>query len=296
MTDSPCDQIRELFFEAKERIIIISAFIGASALDSLLDATKQVSERSVYVRWDFNDVASGASDWQSWDIARRHNVPMYARPKLHAKLYVADNRVLVGSANATTPGLSGPTKGNLELLILEDAEIEPVKQIVRRIQESSMLANPLGKDITLQSHSDSANGNDDKILVWLPRSDPGRFLRVVAGEIPPDDDSLQDKSDLRLTESAIGPGEIRKAVFELTVFRIVRSAFDNRVLPMSISELRNLLSSQVSPAMAKLPIETMKRLCRWLGEFGENTVMTPSTDSSFGQLVPGKLLRSESIR
>ena len=191
-------------------MIIVSAFVGAKALDSLLDAAKRVAERRLYVRWDLNDIATGASDWESWDVARSHHVPMYACPKLHAKLYIADDKVLIGSANATTPGLSGPSNGNLELLVLEDAEIDPVKEIVLRIQESSVLANPLGKDIALRPTS--KNGNTE-ILIWLPKSDPSRFLRVMAGEISHDEESRQDKSSLRLTQSVVGRAENSQGSF-----------------------------------------------------------------------------------
>ena len=293
MTEAPLDQIRQLFLKANKRVIIISAFIGAKVLDSLLGGTKHVIERSIYVRWDFHDIASGATDWQSWDVARSHSVPMYACPKLHAKLYIADNKVLLGSANATTSGLSGPSKGNLELLILEDAGIFPVKQIIRRVRESSTLANPLGIDISLQSSFENDDRTEDSLPFWLPKSDPTRFLGVMAGTVPYDVESQRDKSALKLSQSVVGRTEIRKAVFNVTVFRIVREAFVDRVRPMSIVELRELLASQASPVFAQLPIGTMERLCRWLGEFGENTVMTPSIDSSFGQLTPGKLLGSE---
>lgn len=297
MIEAPLHQVQELFARAKEQVIIISAFVGSEALDSLLEAARHVPERRVYVRWDWHDIASGASDWRSWDVARRHNAPMFACPGLHAKAYIGDNMALIGSANATTPGLSGPPNGNLELLVLEHADTVQVEKVVRRVQEISILATPMGDDITRHVLQPSDHGSDTKSAhpVWLPCSAPDRFLKAMAGNAPHDAESLQDKDSLRLSKSTAGRAEIREAVFDATVFRVVRTEFEDRVLPMSILELRTLLANQASPSIEQLPQESIERLCQWLGEFGENTIMTPSADPSSAQLVPGKLLASESF-
>ena len=296
MIEAPLHQIRELFGRAQERVIIISAFVGSEALDSLLKAASQVPDRRVYVRWDWHDIASGASDWRSWDVARRHGAPIFACPGLHAKLYIADNKALLGSANATTPGLSGPPKGNLELLVLEDAGIDPIKELVRRVKEISSPASPMGEDVILQDPLASDADHHDRIPIWIPESDPARFLKAMAGDIPHDDESARDRDALRLGENAAGRAEIRKATFNATAFRIVRTAFEGRVSPMGIPELRSLLSSQASSAIEGFSREATERLCLWLGEFGENTVMVSATATTSAQLMPGKLLASERIR
>jgi len=295
MTEAPLRQIQALFARAKKRVIIISAFVGSEALESLLQAAAQAPERKVYVRWDRHDIASGASDWRSWDVARRHKAPMFRCPGLHAKAYISDSEALIGSANATTPGLSGPPNGNLELLVPTGADTAQVEAVVRRVQETSFLAPPIGGDIVRHEPRPSGHGEDSETAhpVWLPRSAPDLFLKAMTGNAPHDKESAQDKEALRLAESVSGRDEIRKAVFDATVFRVVRFAFEDRVLPMNISELRTVLANQVSPAIQQLSKESMGRLCQWLGEFGENTVMTPTTDPSLAQLVPGKLLGSK---
>lgn len=293
MSRTPLNQIQQLFAEASKRIIIISAFVGSEALDLLLEAGGQVQERSIYVRWDVSDIASGASDWRAWDVAHRHNVPILACPGLHAKVYISDDKALIGSANATTPGLSGPPNGNLELLVLEDAETDPIRQLVRRIQEISFPASPLGGDVALQERLANDADHHDRLPIWIPNSDPVRFLKAMAGDIPHDNESGQDRDALRLSDNAAGRAEIRKAAFNATVFRIVRAAFENRVSPMGLSEFRSLLSSQAHPAMERLPVEAMERLCQWLGEYGENTSMVPATATTSVRLMPGKLLMSE---
>ena len=290
----PLHQIQTLFARARKRVIIISAFVGSEALDLLLEAVGQVQERSIYVRWDISDIASGASDWRAWDVAHRHNVPILACPGLHAKVYISDDKALIGSANATTPGLSGPPNGNLELLVLEDAETDPIRQLVRRVQEISSPASPLGEDVALQERLVNDAEHHDRLPIWIPNSDPVRFLKAMAGDnIPHDNGSGQDRDALRLSDNAAGRAEIRKAAFNATVFRIVRAAFENRVSPMGISELRSLLSSHASPTMERLPDKTMERLCQWLGEYGENTSMVPATATTSARLTPGKLLMSE---
>ena len=117
LTDS-LSRVRRLFTGARHRVVVVSAFVGAEALDKILESVpEEVEQIAVFARWDTNDIASGATDWQAWDVASRHAVPFYACPGLHAKMYIADEKALVGSANATARGLGFGGISNLELLI-----------------------------------------------------------------------------------------------------------------------------------------------------------------------------------
>ena len=290
--DNPLNQIRSLFKGAKERIIIISAFVGAQVLDSLLTAGQSSVKCEVFTRWAISDVASGASDWQAWEVAQRHKVPMFACSRLHAKLYVADDKVLLGSANATESGLRGLPSGNLELLVPEGAEMEEIQQLITEVRESSSLASPFGADILSNESSCPTDGENIALPIWIPKSDPRHFLMAMMGEAPHNRESQLDREALGVDGHALHRGDIRKALADITVFRIVRNEFARRIVPMGQTELRMLLAKQVAPDLEFLSDESVDLLVQWLGAFGENTHLNPSKDGIPAKLVPGRLLAS----
>ena len=286
--------IRGLFEAAKDRALIISAYVGHAAVAQLLDASAAAEERAVYARWNIDDVASGASDWRVWDVADERNVPFFACPRLHAKMYVADNRALVGSANATGPGLGIVANANLEVLVEVDTSHTGVMGVIEAARETSALASPIGPDIADRQRTSQEEDDGLHVPIWLPKSDPGLFLRAMVGKGPHNDLSRQDRESVSLPPFA-SPSRaiIRKVLRDMTAFRIVRREFETRMTGMGISELRTLLASRVSANLAHLKDDDVVLLVRWLGQFGANTIATPSARAENLQLMPGTLLGSD---
>ena len=286
MTDS-LSRIRELFDGARDRVIVVSAFIGAEALDELLKSVPEdVKEIAVYARWSTNDIASGATDWQAWDVASRHAVPFYACPGLHAKMYIADEKALVGSANATAPGLGLGGKSNLELLIPANAGHEDVAGVLAAVEERSSIAAPIGADAA------DCVGECSTFPFWLPQVPPELFMDALNGRIPHTDETLAASDALELQEGESSISKIRLALGQKTAFRFVRQVFNGRPLPMNEEELQKLFSERIDSRFADLPNESFALLVRWLGQFGVNTHLAPPTDGSGLVLVPGGILTS----
>lgn len=285
MIDS-LDRIRSLFRSAQERVLVISAFLSADILQTLLTETPGDVERMIFANWSAEDIASGASDWQAWDVAREFGAQMFACPALHAKIFVADGCAIVGSANATKSGLSGYPAGNLELLVEVDAELDDVADVIKMVQDASKPALPLGPDLKFVA--------DDSVTarVWSPESDPETFLRAMKGEIEHNDETEKDRKALGLSNDRLGRSEIKNALRDRTAFRVVRHSFENRLVPMNQQQLRVLFQATYATDQDQLSDKDVNLLARWLGQFGENTHLTPSGKDGF-LLAPGELLHSE---
>lgn len=286
MTDS-LSRIRELFSGARHRVIVVSAFIGAEALDELLKSVPgDVKQVAVYARWRTNDIASGSTDWEAWDVAARHEVAFYACPDLHAKMYIADEKALVGSANATTLGLGLGRISNLELLIPADAGQIDVAGVLADIEERSSVAAPIGADVVEGSTEGST------FPFWLPQIPPELFIDALNGRIPHTEETLAACDALDLQGGESGIHRIRSSLGRKTAFRFVRQLFEERVLPLNEEDLRSLLKEHVDSQFADLPNESIALLIQWLGRFGDNTHLAPPTDRGGLVLMPGGVLAS----
>ena len=285
--NTPLERIRGLFAGARHRILIISAYVGSETLDSLLEAASSAAtNREVVANWSTKDVSSGASDWRAWDVVKAHGASMYACSGLHAKLYVADEVALVGSANATTPGLHGGERANLELIVSVSAREPEVTRLIRKVNQTKIAAPPYGPDILPAENEEKLRSGEESIPLWIPRSDPESFLRACSGQVRPSVEIKEDRKALRLdAETTCRRSVIREAAQNQTVFRVVRHAFNGRIAPVMVqSEIRELLFQEVGHGMGRLSDDQLDRLTRWLGRFGRNTILNPSSPYTEGRV------------
>ena len=290
MTDN-LSRVCALFNHAQERVIVVSAYLGAGTLKQLLDSVPEVvTQVTVVTRWDFRDITSGATDWQAWDVARARSVSLRACPGLHAKVYIADEQALVGSANATASGLGGEGRGNLELLMPVAASQADVAQVLALAVQESTEAVPLGADA---SGYDSS-GND--VPIWIPEISPGRFLEAFRGQKPHTDQTRKTCSVLRIPERHQDNALLRSAVQDTTLFRIVSHEFDTRPIPMTVDGLRDLLADKVDLVFGEMPTKRLAPLIHWLGYFGSNTHAVTSPGDLTPTLYPGGRLASYEFR
>ena len=240
----------------------------------------------MYARWNVNDIASGATDWQAWDVAARHKIDFFACPGLHAKMYIADEKALVGSANATNRGLGLRRKPNLELLIPADVAQDDVAGVLAAIKAGSSIAAPIGADAAECLNTRST------FPFWLPQVSPELFMDALNGDIAHTKETCAASDALELQEGENSVGRIRLALRQKTVFRFVRQVFDRRLTPMKQDELRELLAERIDSRFADLSKESTALLVRWLGRFGENTHLAPRIEEGELVLSPGGILSS----
>lgn len=143
MTTVLGDEIVRILSAAKSEVIIVAPFIGKSALSRLVDALPPDIESRVVTRWRPEDIIAGVSDLRILDITKTRGIPLFLRNDLHAKLYVADNKCLVGSANVTETALGWRAPSNLELLVPVDREDLIIREFIGDLFQNTVLANDL---------------------------------------------------------------------------------------------------------------------------------------------------------
>ena len=167
-------RIRELFEGASDGATIVSPFIKVDALRSVVSAIPSDVHVVCVTRWLPRDIAAGVSDPEIIDVLEEHgHYDIVLVDRLHAKLYIADDRCLAGSVNVTRAGLGERSDGgNIEVLVgtsVTDAGIAATLEDISQNQRSAdraaavaarRLADSLPREMVLNSRRVS----------WFPRS------------------------------------------------------------------------------------------------------------------------------
>ena len=219
-TSTQGERIRLLFEDVDDDVAIIAPFIKVDALHSLLSVIPSNSRLRCITRWIPREIAAGVSDLQVFEVLReRGNARVLLVDNLHAKMYIAGSRCLVGSANLTLAGLGERgQQSNIEVLVetnIRDPgivstlnEIASVQRIAtKEIAES---ARVLAEIITEECEPDG-KGNS----LWLPRSRlPQHAFRLYA--VPPTGFIGKAERTLLVDLASFQPGldesEFREAV------------------------------------------------------------------------------------
>ena len=99
-------------------ILVISAYLTVDGLRALLADVCPSNRVRILVRWQPNDLVTGASDLASFHFANERGWEFSASSSLHAKAFVfGDVAIFMGSANLTCNGFTlGSASGNTEML------------------------------------------------------------------------------------------------------------------------------------------------------------------------------------
>ena len=111
------DQIRTELASSTESFLLISAYCKLPLVEYFDSCIVNPNiEKKLVVRFLREDITSGASDLEIYPYCKQHGWKLYIRFDLHAKTYVFDRlRCIIGSANATSRGLSLTGPGNYEM-------------------------------------------------------------------------------------------------------------------------------------------------------------------------------------
>lgn len=205
MTTVLGNEIVRLLSAAKADVIIVAPFIGNNAFSRLIDALPPGINSRVVTRWRPEDVLAGVSDLRILDIAKARDIPLFLRNDLHAKLYVADNKCLVGSANVTETALGWRTPSNLELLVPVDQEDVIIREFIEDLFRNPVLATDLQRD-RLQLLLDDVRQQKDFSIssvvdASLPNFLPANWAPTI--KTPEDLYALYSGDEQRVLRSAI---------------------------------------------------------------------------------------------
>jgi hypothetical protein len=137
-------QIAGLLADAATSVTMVAPFIKKTIFDdALAQVPASVGKIDCVTRWSPAEVAAGVSDPEIIETARAdQRVRLRLCPALHAKLYLADARCLVGSANLTATATGRVAEVNVELLIETVSSHAEVRRLLEQIESSAVDATP----------------------------------------------------------------------------------------------------------------------------------------------------------
>jgi hypothetical protein len=110
------EDVKTLFTGA-ESVTVVAPFITKPGLLPLIDVIAPTGAIDIVTRWDPYEIRAGASDPMVIEAIEATGGSVRLLPQLHAKVYAAGELALVGSANATGPGLGFAATPNVETLV-----------------------------------------------------------------------------------------------------------------------------------------------------------------------------------
>ena len=173
--DTQGTRIRALFESAAGEVAIIAPFIKVDAMRSLLDVIPSNTHLRCVTRWLPREVAAGVSDPEILDVLEeRGDFDLSLVDRLHAKLYIAGDRCLVGSANVTLAGLGeGGDGGNIEVLLestIDNPGIEATLEAIARAERAATRSMAQTARRLADSLADSTTPRGVLDAPWFPGS------------------------------------------------------------------------------------------------------------------------------
>ena len=128
------ERLKSLVSGAQRQVLLCAPFIKVRALRTVLSAIDERVAVRVVTRWRAAEVASGISDLEVFELTReRAHTELTLLDELHAKLFLADDTGLAGSANLTAAALGWSPKSNVELLVEVTKSDPSVTRLLRRL-------------------------------------------------------------------------------------------------------------------------------------------------------------------
>lgn len=134
------DLVAEVFEGAISAVVICAPFVKEAPLRRLLDCVDRSVPIQIFTRWRPDEVAAGVSDTGVLPLVEARGGTVHLCERLHAKLFRADGRVLVGSANLTGAALGWSANPNLELLVEVPEETQAVGALEAALTSCSVPA------------------------------------------------------------------------------------------------------------------------------------------------------------
>ena len=183
MTSNLGDQIARLLSGARERIVIVSAFVRGDALSRILSGANSDVPVTVFARWRLADLVCGASDLSAFDIAREQGAEFRIHSALHAKAFIADNSALIGSANVTLSAFGESENPNTEILIPTPVDEPHIQSLLKSLFAESMIVDENHVSQLRNVVQESASVASEK---YFPPLSPESDNWLPATQIPQD--------------------------------------------------------------------------------------------------------------
>ncbi|KUM99293.1 hypothetical protein AQI95_39265 [Streptomyces yokosukanensis] len=176
--DHVWQQILGMVEDASEEVVIIAPFIKKAIFDETIAVVpSSVQKITCVTRWTPAEVAAGVSDPEIIEAAQSDDrISIALCPSLHAKLYRADGRCLVGSANLTGKATGRVPNANVELLLEVPIDHPEVQRVLCQINTRSTIATPHMAALVrqqaelLRSERVTPPSEDEAAPYWFPET------------------------------------------------------------------------------------------------------------------------------
>lgn len=141
---SDFERIKALIARAESEVLLCSPFIKEDVLALILQSAPENVPVRIITRWRPNEIAVGVSDLEVFNIANaRPRTNIYLLDSIHAKLYLADDKCLIGSANLTAMALGLRMNSNIEILIDLPKSDSNVAVLLDRLLDSKQVTEQI---------------------------------------------------------------------------------------------------------------------------------------------------------
>ncbi|PRX97905.1 phospholipase D family protein [Allonocardiopsis opalescens] len=185
------EQLEILLSHAKGRVVLVAPFIKRSIFEAALHCVStDVAEIRCITRWVPSEIAAGVSDPEIIQLAANDpRIQIHLCHALHAKLYIADELCLVGSANLTAKALGKTSDSNLEILIEASTSHPGVQRLLSTLEgmtspATASLAEFMREqaEMVLPTTASSILGVQVTADLWTPSTrEPARLYQFYRG-------------------------------------------------------------------------------------------------------------------
>lgn len=231
------EKLSNLCSNAKH-LFLAAPYIKVDALKEILANVGSCCSVICVTRWNPQDLVLGVSDTECRTIINALGGSFRLHPSLHAKYYRADDAVLIGSANLTSPALGWSDHSNLEILCQPGDDFDWLEFEKKMLDDARDISDDEFKRwqatslLDVQHHYFTVN--QPPIDLWRPATrDPRNLERAYAGEegdIASFDEQQAARRDIETL--ALPTGLSSKQVKEWASVSLLAAPFTTAVLQL----------------------------------------------------------------
>ena len=280
------ERLKILLKGAQKQILLCSPFIKANVLETILFVVPDSIPVRIVTRWRANEIAMGISDLEVFDLANnRPKTQLELLNNLHAKLYLADDDCLVGSANLTGVALGWSIQNNIEILVPARTTDPDIASLLEQLDCAVLATSKTRAEVEAVAASFElakffkteklANGNN--VFVWLPSCAApdklyeiyrDRWTDVVAKGTR--EDGVADLKNL-LIKNGLSRAEFKSAMQDALLMMPAIASIAERVSRGITNQVGFKLIERVRPDLTEQDVEKQWRIVKdWLSVFFEN--------------------------